>query len=233
MSKRKLQKFAELNILPNVYQNVEYNDPFLRNHKGESLDMRGKWQMHFGNENPITLELACGKAEYSCALAQDFPERNFIAIDLKGNRLWNGAKRAIREGSNNVAFLRSRIEQLHLYFAKNEVAEIWITFPDPYLKKSKARKRLTASRFLALYREVLEPDGLLHLKTDSTELYEYTLEVLEEEGHPILYQNPAIYRGELPFPELRFETYYERLHRDMGKNIKYLRFTLKKEMPQD
>lgn len=229
MSKQKLQKFAELNILPNVYQNIEYGDPLLRNYEDERLDMRGKWNAHFGNENPITLELACGKAEYTCALAQDFPERNFVAVDLKGNRLWNGAKRAIREGSDNAAFLRSRIEQLHLYFAKNEVAEIWITFPDPYLKKSKVRKRLTSPRFLDLYREVLQPDGLLHLKTDSTELYEYSLEVMEEEGHPILYQNDAIYRGELPFPELRFETYYEKLHRDKGKSIKYLRFQLKEE----
>lgn len=229
MSKRKLQKFAELNILPNVYQNFAYRTPLLRNHQGEQLDMRGKWAAHFGNEQPLTLELACGKAEYTCALAKDFPARNFIAVDLKGNRLWNGAKRALEEGSSNATFLRSRIEQLDLYFEPGEVSEIWITFPDPYLKKSKANKRLTSPRFLELYSKILKPEGILHLKTDSTELYEYSLEVLAEEQHPILYQNADIYSGELPFPELRFETYYERLHRDKGKTIKYLRFQLRQE----
>jgi len=230
MSKRnKLQKFAEILSFPHVYENFSPEAPQLLGKGGEPVAMRGRWnEAHFHNEHSITLELACGRGEYSVALARQFPERNFIGVDVKGARIWKGARIALEEGLQNVAFLRTRIEQIHYFFAPAEVSEIWVTFPDPFPRKSKANRRLTAPPFLDRYRKILTNGGWVHLKTDSEGLYEFTLESLQRyEQAELLYQDDDIYAGELPLPELGIRTYYEHLHLREGKNIKYVKFRLK------
>ncbi len=229
MSKRnKLQKFAELLTFPNVYQNYDPKHPQLTGMNGEEVEMKGKWRSdHFQNDDTITLELACGRGEYTLDLARRYPNQNFIGVDVKGARIWKGARTAIREELHNVAFLRTRIEQIALFFESSEVDEIWITFPDPFLRKSKANRRLTAPNFLKAYRQILKPGGLVHLKTDEPNLYEFTLEVLQaDEEVNILYQDDDIYSKELPFPELETKTYYEKMHLEARKTIKYVRFTI-------
>lgn len=227
MSKNKLQKFADLYLLPNVYQNQSPNEPALLNPAQKIVDMRGKWhETHFQNTNPITLELACGKAEYTLSLGQAYPNRNFIAIDLKGNRLWNGASMAHKQGLKNIAFIRSRIELVDSFFAENEVKEIWITFPDPFLRESKSLRRLTSERFLEKYKCILKKEGMLHLKTDDDVLYQFTLDTIEEQNCRLIYANEDIYASELVFPELEYKTYYEKLHLEKNKKIKYIRFQL-------
>jgi tRNA (guanine-N7-)-methyltransferase len=229
MSKRnKLQKFAELLTFPNVYENYNPKEPQLVGLHGEEVDLKGKWRSeHFKNERPITLELACGRGEYTLDLARRYPDQSFIGVDVKGARIWKGARIALREKLDNVAFLRTRIEQIALFFDPGEVDEIWITFPDPFLRKSKANRRLTAPNFLKAYRKILKPGGLVHLKTDEPNLYAFTLEVLSEDPQvKILYQDEDIYAKELPFPELETKTYYEKMHLAEGKKIKYVRFTI-------
>ncbi len=231
MSKRnKLQKFAEILSFPNVLENMDASNPGLTKNETERVDMKGHWnERQFGNEYPITLELACGRGEYSLGLAEMYPERNFIGVDVKGARIWRGARNALDRSLNNVAFLRTRIEQLTLFFAPGEISEIWITFPDPFLKTSKTNRRLTSERFLASYRQLLKKDGLVHLKTDSEELYEFSLESVSQfPGAEILYQNDDIYSGPLLLPELEIKTYYERMHLAAEKKIKYLQFRLPK-----
>lgn len=227
MSKRnKLQKFAELLTFPNVYENFDPRNPQLIGMGGMPVSLRGCWaEAHFKNDHPITLELACGRGEYTLGLARRYPGRNFIGVDIKGARIWKGAKIALEEGLENAAFLRTRIEQIALFFAPGEISEIWITFPDPFLKKGKANRRLTAPGFLKGYRQLLKEDGQVHLKTDSPQLYEFTLEVLAEEpGVSLSYQNNDIYAGPLPIPELELKTYYEKMHLEDGRKIKYVRF---------
>lgn len=229
MSKRnKLQKFADLQQFPNVYQNFHHDDPYLEGIDGERVELRGAWaKKHFKNGQPITLELACGRGEYTLALAERFPERNFVGVDVKGARIWKGAYLAIQNEWRNAAFLRTRIEQIAHFFAPGEVSEVWITFPDPFLKKAKANRRLTSPRFLDQYRKVLPSGGLIHLKTDSPELYEYTLEVMETYEHAkLLIHQDDIYSEELVMPELAFKTYYENMHLRDQKTIKYVRIQL-------
>lgn len=229
MSKRnKLQKFAELLTFPNVYENYNPKEPQLVGLNGEEVDLKGKWRSeHFKNDYPITLELACGRGEYTLDLARRYPARNFIGVDVKGARIWKGARIALEEKLDNVAFLRTRIEQIALFFEPAEVDEIWITFPDPFLRKSKANRRLTGTNFLKAYRQILKSGGMVHLKTDEPNLYEFTLEVLAEDAQvKILYQDDDIYAKELPFPELETKTYYEKMHLAEGKKIKYIRFTI-------
>ena len=229
MSKRnKLQKFAELLSFPNVYENYNPKNPKLMGLNGEEVNLRGLWQKeHFKNDFPITLELACGRGEYTLGLAEKYPERNFIGVDIKGARIWKGAQTALEKKFYNAAFLRTRIEQIALFFEVSEINEIWITFPDPFLKKGKANRRLTAVRFLNEYREILKKNGLVHLKTDSPELYEFTLEVLQNYPHANLqYHDLDIYQKTLPIPELELKTYYERLHLADERKIKYVRFSL-------
>ncbi|NUN99582.1 MAG: tRNA (guanosine(46)-N7)-methyltransferase TrmB [Saprospiraceae bacterium] len=229
MSKRnKLQKFAELLTFSNVYENFDPKHPELAGRNGQPADRKGQWApVHFENTNPITLELACGRGEYSLELARRYPDRNFIGVDVKGARIWKGAKIALSEDLNNVAFLRTRIEQIALFFAPGEVDEIWITFPDPFLENSKAGRRLTAANFLAEYRKILKPGGLIHLKTDSPELYAFTLETLAAESHvKLLYHNDDIYASPLVLPELETKTFYERIHLSEQKTIKYVQFEL-------
>lgn len=226
--KNKLQKFAELLTFPNVYENFDTKHPQLIGLNGVPVDLKGKWKPdHFKNNHPITLELACGRGEYSLGLARRFPDRNFIGVDIKGARIWKGARIALEEKLHNVAFLRTRIEQVSLFFEAEEIDEIWITFPDPFLRKSKANRRLTAPVFLKEYRKVLKKGGLTHLKTDEPNLFEFTLDILQKDPQiEILYQDDDIYAKPLPFPELALKTYYEKMHLADGKTIKYVRFRL-------
>ena len=223
MSRRnKLQKFAELLTFPNVYENFDAKAPSITNLEGEEINLKGKWrETHFKNDHPITLELACGKGDYAIGLAQRFPERNFIGVDIKGARIWRGAKNALEAKLPNVAFLRTRIEQINHFFDIGEVNEIWITFPDPFLKKP--NRRLTAIPFLKSYLQFLKPGGLLHLKTDSPELYEFTMEevIPHQPDYQLVYNDDDIYSNELYAPELEIKTFYEKMHLANGKTIKY------------
>jgi tRNA (guanine-N7-)-methyltransferase len=229
MSKRnKLQKFAELLTFPNVYENFDSGQPRLTDSQGEPINLKGKWASdHFQNDQPITLELACGRGEYTLGLARRYPERNFIGVDVKGARIWKGAKIALEEGLQNVAFLRTRIEQITHFFGIDEINEIWITFPDPFLKDSKENRRLTSANFLWEYRKILQKEGVAHLKTDEPNLYEFTLEVLQaDQNAQVLYHDSDIYKKNLPIPELELKTYYEAMHLAAGKTIKYIQFKL-------
>ncbi len=213
MTVKKLQRFAELAAFPNTFQNP--------------TDIKGKWNSrYFKNHNPITLELACGKGEYTLALAQKFPDRNFIGVDLKGARLWKGAKTAIEEGLANVAFLRAPIERIAEYFDRDEISEIWIPFPDPYPRPGKAKKRLTSPRFLSLYRNILRPGSLIHLKTDDENLFDYTLQILKVEQCPVLAKIEDLYRAPVEKGLLTVKTTYELRHLAAGRTIKYLCFSL-------
>lgn len=229
MSKRnKLLKFAEIQSFPNVYENPNTTDPKLLGLNGEEVNLKGKWSKeHFRNDAPLTLELACGGGEYTVEMARRFPDRNFIGVDVKGARIWKGSKIALAEEINNAAFLRTRIEQIALFYEEEEVDEIWITFPDPFLKEGKANRRLTSPYFIKEYRKVLKKGGILHLKTDDPTLYNYTLETLnKEDGCSIIYQDDDIYTKPLPIPELDIKTYYEEKHLAIGRTIKYVRFLI-------
>ncbi len=218
MGQKKLQRFAELLTFPNVFQ-------------WES-GMKGKWKEFFKNNNRITLELACGKGEYTIGLAQLYPENNFIGVDLKGNRIWVGAKRALQNNLKNVAFLRTQIDKIAEYFDKNEVAEIWITFPDPQLRFSKAKKRLTHPKFLRLYQLLLSPGGRIHLKTDSPHLYRFTKTVIAMYGCSLHKDMDNIYAEELT-NELKIKTHYESLDIAESNRIHYLCFSLPDQLPDE
>ena len=221
--KRKLFRFAELSTLPNVYQNYNIQEPALTNCEQDEVDLKGKWkENHFKNDNPITLELACGGGEYTVALAERYPNRNFIGIDIKGARIWKGARKGLDAGMDNLAFCRIRIEQLDLFFAENEIDEIWITFPDPFYKKE--RRRLTHPNFLKIYQKVLNENGIVHLKTDDDMLYEFTMEIMEQEKLPVVYYDNDIYAKPLYHNDLEIKTYYEAKHLKNEKTIKYVKF---------
>ena len=231
MSRRnKLQKFAEVLSFPNVYENFDSSNPILAGENGVEVELKGKWaEQHFNNKNPITLELACGKGEYTLGLAELYPNRNFIGIDIKGARIWRGAKEGLAKDLKNAAFLRTRIEQVSHFFEENEVDEIWITFADPFLKKGKANRRLTSANFLKHYKKILKNKGIIHLKTDDPTLYQFTLDTLaEQQGYQLLYHDDDIYSKPLPMPELELKTFYEKKHLAEGKTIKYVRFQLDK-----
>lgn len=229
MSKRnKLLKFAEILSFPNVYENYDAQNPVLQGADGVIADLRGCWaEKHFKNKNPITLELACGKGDYTLGLARMYPNRNFIGVDIKGARIWKGAQQALDEGLSNAAFLRTRIEQIALFFEPGEVSEIWITFPDPFLRNSKVNRRLTSPLFLNQYRRFIVSGGLVHLKTDEGLLYDFTLETLAEyPAAELRYHDNDIYAKPLLMPELNFHTFYEKMHLAAGKTIKYVQFSL-------
>ena len=217
MGQKKLLRFEELNTFSNVLQYP----------KG----MAGKWKDFFKNNNLITLELACGKGEYAVGLGQLFPDRNFIGIDLKGNRIWVGAKKALQQSLSNIAFLRTQIDQVTDYFAKDEVKEIWITFPDPQLRKSKAKKRLTHPKFLRLYRQFLVHGGLIHIKTDSPDLYHFTKTVIELFGCTLYTDTDDVYGQETVNDELKIKTHYESLDIAGSNRIHYLSFSLPPNLP--
>ncbi|MEM7572221.1 MAG: tRNA (guanosine(46)-N7)-methyltransferase TrmB [Bacteroidota bacterium] len=234
-NRNKLQKFAELATFSNVYENFNPLQPKLTAAGGHLVDLRGSWRSeHFKNDHPLTLELACGRGEYTVELARRYPHRNFIGVDVKGARIWRGAKDALAEGLDNAAFLRGRIEPIASFFEPGEVDEIWITFPDPFRKKGKANRRLTAAGFLREYRKILKPGGIIHLKTDSQLLYNWTLAYFAHQAAvEVLYHDNDIYSKPLPQPELDIQTYYERMHRDLGEPITYIRFRLHEDIPFD
>lgn len=226
--KNKLKKFNDLLSYPNVYENYDPKDPKLVSAPDTVVDMKGHWaESHFKNSHPVILELACGRGEYTEALAEAYRDKNFIGVDIKGARIWAGATSSLNKKLNNAAFLRTRIEQIELFFEKDEVSEIWITFPDPFIKKSKKMKRLTSSRFLNKYQKIIKKGAIIHLKTDSPILYEFTLETLEEYPNAnIIYHNDDIYASPLAYPELEYKTRFEMDHLADGRKIKYIRFTI-------
>ncbi|MFT3826014.1 MAG: tRNA (guanosine(46)-N7)-methyltransferase TrmB [Chitinophagaceae bacterium] len=212
MGQKKLKRFAEVATFPNVLQYPE--------------NMAGNWKSFFNNNHPITLELACGKGEYALGLGRLFPERNFLGVDLKGNRLWAGAKKALQQNLTNVGFLRTQIDRIDTYFEPGEVTEIWLTFPDPQLRTSRAKKRLTHPKFLRLYQKFLPAGGTIHLKTDSPSLYRFTKWVIELHNLPLLQDVPDVY-GQGAVPDiLAIKTHYEGLDIAQSSRIHYLQFTL-------
>lgn len=212
MGQNKLFRFEAIKLFSNVLQYPQ--------------DMADNWKRYFGNEYPVTLELACGKGEYVVKLAQIHPDRNFIGVDLKGNRLYIGAKKCLEANITNAAFLRTQIDKIHTYFVAGEVTEIWITFPDPQLRMSKAKKRLTHPRFLRLYQQFLSPNGNIHLKTDSPDLYHFTKEVIEMYGLILHEDYEDLYINNSITEELKIKTHYESLDIAQSNKIHYLRFSL-------
>ena len=212
MGQNKLERFAELKTLSNA---LEY-----------PVDMKGNWHRFFGNNHPVTLELACGKGEYALGLARLHPDKNFLGVDLKGNRMWVGAKTAIADGLTNVGFLRSQIERIDEYFNEGEVEEIWITFPDPQLRTSRAKKRLTHPRFLKLYQKIMGSKGIVNLKTDSPDLYHFTKMVINLFELPLLSDYDDLYLKNDLSEEMLIKTHYEKLDIAGSSRIHYLRFGL-------
>jgi tRNA (guanine-N7-)-methyltransferase len=217
----KLEKFADYSRFKNCFS-------FAFTELAKGFPLKGKWNAEFfANKHPLVVELGCGKGEYSVGLARHNAGKNFVGVDVKGNRMWTGAKQALDEGLGNVAFLRTRIDFIESCFAEDEADEIWITFPDPQPQKTRARKRLTHPLFLGRYRKFLRKGGLIHLKTDSTGLYEFTLEVIRENGLVLHWHTPDLYR-DCP-PERRelveITTYYEKLWTGKGEDIKYILFS--------
>lgn len=226
--KNKLQKFEEFASFPNSYENFNMKHPALQDAAGNEIDLRGIWNaVHFKSEAPIILELACGRGEYTVEMARRLPEKHFIGVDIKGARIWKGARIALREKLANAAFLRTRIETIDHFFGPGEVSEIWITFPDPFEKRGKANRRLTSQNFFSRYRNILNPSGLVHLKTDAESLYRYTLEVIHADPRCVIeYAERDIYAGPLENPLLEIKTYYERMHLEEGRKIGYIRFRI-------
>jgi tRNA (guanine-N7-)-methyltransferase len=219
MVKKKLQRFTDMEAFSNVVQPA-FNEVF-----GKDYPLKGNWnRLFFKNENPIVLELGCGKGEYTIGLARRFPKMNFIGIDIKGSRMWKGARTALSEHLDNVAFLRTHIEMIHSFFGENEIEAIWVTFPDPQLKKK--RKRLTSSRFLNTYGGFLKKGGLVHLKTDSTVLYQYTIDLAKFNRLPVKINTRDLYHSGIDSDILGIQTFYERQFLDQGMKITYLCFEL-------
>jgi tRNA (guanine-N7-)-methyltransferase len=212
MAQKKLFRFEAIRFFPNVLQFPE--------------GMAGKWKEFFGNDHGLILELACGRGEYTVGLAKIYPDRNCVGVDLKGNRIYIGAKKCLEEKISNAAFLRTRIDQINDYFGREEVKEIWLTFPDPQLRVSRAKKRLVHPRFLRLYQQFLVPGGKIHLKTDSPVLYEFTLLVIHLYGLTLLEQMEDIHSQSQIRPELEIRTHYEGLDIAESKKVHYICFSL-------
>jgi tRNA (guanine-N7-)-methyltransferase len=224
MSKNKLAKFAEMETFDNVFQ---VSSASIRAGAAD-FRLKGRWRVDFfGNQHPITLELGCGRGEYTVGLAQMFPERNFIGIDIKGARMWAGAKQSQELELKNVAFVRTDIEMLTHFFAENEVDEIWLTFPDPQMKKT--TKRLTSTNFMHLYQQFMADDGLIHLKTDSNFMFTYTNEMIKVNNYDTVFYNDDLYSLETKNPALKIKTYYEQQWLARGLTIKYVCFKLEKK----
>lgn len=212
MGQKKLLRFNQIKSFPNV---LEYPQ-----------DMQGRWHSFFKNEHDIILELACGRGEYTVGLSEMHPEKNYIGVDVKGNRMYMGAKKCLDAGRKNAAFLRTQIEMIGTYFSANEVSEIWITFPDPQLRSSRAKKRLTHPRFLKLYAGFLKAGGRIHLKTDSPDLFRFTRKVIELCGLTLIQSIEDVYRSEKIQQELTIKTHYEGLDIAQSQKIFYLCFSL-------
>jgi len=220
-SKNKLKRFKENATFGNVVQ------PNRKEIEEGSFNLKGNWSRHFGNDNPIVLELGCGKGEYTLGLARLNPDRNYIGLDIKGARLWRGAKTALEENLKNVAFLRTQIELVDQIFEADEVSEIWITFPDPQIKYKRTKHRMTNEDFLEKYGRILINKGLVHLKTDSEFMHGYTLGLLHGTEREIIYANHDVYKNEgSPEEVLNIQTFYENQYLDKGKPITYLKFRI-------
>ena len=220
-SKNKLKRFQENETFSNVIQPT-------REEVVGGFPLKGKWNTHFKNDNPIVLELGCGKGEYTVGLAKKFPNKNFIVIDMKGARFWKGAKEAVEGDLPNVCFIRTQIELVEGLFAENEVAEIWITFPDPQIKYKRTKHRMTNEVFLARYKKILNAEGTVHLKTDSEFMHGYTLGLLHGAGHEVLYANHDVYKNEgSPAEVTDIQTFYESQYLEVNKAITYIHFKIK------
>jgi tRNA (guanine-N7-)-methyltransferase len=219
MAQKKLQRFSEIKMFPNV---LEYPE-----------NMKEKWKDFFKNNHPVVLELACGKGEYAIGLAQLYPQKNLIGVDIKGNRLWVGAKFALKNDLKNVAFLRTQIDKINQYFSKDEVDEIWITFPDPQLRFSKAKKRLTHPKFLRLYQQIIKPGAKIHLKTDSPDLYHFTKTVIKLYQLVLISDINNVYSEENLPTELAIQTHYEKLDIANSNAIFYLCFSLPEQISEE
>lgn len=222
-SKNKLKRFRENETFGNVFQ------PTREDIVDTVFPLKGNWNKDvFKNDNPIVLELGCGKGEYSVGLAARYPEKNFIGIDIKGARFWRGAKTAVENGLNNVAFIRTQIELIEDVFAENEVSEIWITFPDPQIKYKRTKHRLTNAEFLQRYKKILNETGVVNLKTDSEFMHGYTLGLLHGEGHEVIYANHDVYKNEgAPEVVTAIQTFYESQYLEINKAITYIQFRIK------
>jgi tRNA (guanine-N7-)-methyltransferase len=227
MGHRKLKKFAEVATFPNVFEPTQA--------AGEKIDfpLKGKWNKdYFKNNNPIILELGCGKGEYTIGLAKRFPNKNFIGMDIKGARLWKGAKIAVEEKMPNVAFVRNRIDFIESYFGPNEVSEIWIPFPDPYPRKGKTEKRLMSASFVKRYRNLTKPGAIIHFKSDNEDLYAFAMEQVQEHKYKLLANSADVYSDAEKLGEERNElltkiqTYYETTFLKIGKKIHYIEFVI-------
>lgn len=226
MGKNKLRRFAENETFENLIQ------PPLHQVFNADYYLKGQWHsVFFKNQNPIVLELGCGKGEYTVGLARMFPQKNFIGIDIKGARMWRGAKTATEEGLSNVAFIRTRIEHIKSFFAANEVDELWVTFPDPQPRPSKATKRLISSRFLNYYVHFLKPGAVVHLKTDSQPLHSYTKALVEQNNLKMLVCTSNLYSEVTNDPILGIKTFYEQQFLEQGLPITYIRFELSHSGP--
>ena len=220
-SKNKLKRFKENEAFTNVIQPT-------REEVVTHFPLKGKWDSFFENNNPIVVELGCGKGEYTIALARKNPNKNYVGIDIKGARFWRGAKTATEENLPNVAFVRTQIELVDFIFAENEVSEIWITFPDPQIKYQRTKHRMTNTSFMKKYHHILNEEGVMNLKTDSEFMHGYTLGLLHGAGHKVLYANHTVYKNEgAPKEVTETQTFYENQYLLVGKPITYIRFRLK------
>lgn len=222
MGKNKLAKFADMKLYAHVFE------PECRYDSDTEFALRGNWRSSFfHNNNPIVVELGCGRGEYTVGLAELYPDKNFIGVDIKGSRMWSGATRSLEMGLKNVAFLRCNIEMIERFFVAGEIDEIWLTFPDPQMKK--ATKRLTSTWFLKRYRNIMVDNGIIHLKSDSNFMYIYTKLNVEHNGLPVEYQTDNLYNEESRDYILSIRTYYEEQWLARGMSIKYIQFRLPTE----
>lgn len=226
--KDKQRRFDEMSTFPNVFQNFDFKIPELKNNQDEIVDFKGAWNTKcFSKEQPITLELACGKGEYTVGLSARFPERNFIGVDIKGARIHDGAKKCLEANQDNAAFLRTRIELLPQFFAAEEVSELWIVFSDPFPKDRHAKHRLTSPFFLDVYRKICKKDCIINVKTDSESLFDYTLEILEEQKiQPMIVERDIYVTGYENELLTGIQTFYEKQHLADGRKINYVQFRL-------
>lgn len=220
MRKNKLERFAETATFKNFIQTHPYFSP-------ESHELKGNWANHFfKNSNPVILELGCGKGEYTLGLALKNPDQNYLGVDIKGARMWRGAKTAIENNIGNAGFLRTHIGQIEKFFAKNEISGIWITFPDPQPQKPRTRKRLTSKPFLCRYENILTPDAIIHLKTDNKPFFDFTLETISCYGHKLHFYTHDLYGSGLTGDATEIQTFYEKMFLDQNQKICYLNFSL-------
>ncbi len=223
MGKNKLKKFTDINNFPNVIQ-PDYKSDI------EDFKYKGRWNTgFFKNNNPLVLEIGCGKGEYAVNLAKNYPGKNFIGIDIKGDRIWHGAKKSLDTGLNNIAFLRIQAEKIEFFFDKNEASEIWLTFPDPQPRKTRIKKRLTSPQFLKRYQKILLPNSPVHLKTDNKNLFEYTREIIAQYNHKMYNNIEDLYNyteDNIDPPVKNIQTYYEKSFIREGSKIYYLKFSL-------